>query len=202
MQEVHEMRASGKFDNKARAFGTSHLSPAVPGGAPLHAAHATLMDPRSLQVSMLHVAIVTKLAPRRVFASVHAGERLCQATELVQAVCAMHDADIVHGDLKPGNVRVDDGGHVCILDVESALVDWQHMPATTRARVTHTEGYAAPEVEDGVDCTPASDVYSLGVMLRDHVSVACSQGMGDVVPQRVAVLTLVAGAHRLAAAHG
>ena len=41
----------------------------------------------------------------------------------------------------------------------------------------------------------ASDVYSLGVVPGDHVSVAC-------VPLRVAVLTLVVGAHRLAAAHG
>ena len=89
----------------------------------------------------------------------------------------MHGAGIVHGDLKPGNVRVYDDGHVCILDVESALVDWQHMPATTRARVTHTEGYAAPEVEEGVDCTPASDVYSLGVMLRDDVSACVRVGM-------------------------
>ena len=82
----------------------------------------------------------------------------------------MHAADIVHGDLKPGNVRLDEEGRVCILDVESAIVDWQHVSAAERSRVMHTEGYAAPEVEDGVDCTPGSDVFSLGVMLRDNVS--------------------------------
>ena len=94
---------------------------------------------------------------------------MCCAT-VCQAVGAMHSADIIHGDLKPSNVRVDDEDHVCVLDVESAIVDWQRLSATARSRVLHTEGYAAPEVEDGVDCTPASDVYSLGVMLRDNVS--------------------------------
>ena len=82
----------------------------------------------------------------------------------------MHEADIIHGDLKPDNVRVYDDGHVCILDVESAIMDWRTVDAADRARVTHTHGYAAPEVEEGVDCTPASDVFSLGVMLTDAVS--------------------------------
>ena len=86
-----------------------------------------------------------------------------------QAVCAMHAAGVVHGDLKPGNVRLDSKGHVCILDVESAILDWQDVPASTRSRIAHTEAYAAPEVLAEKDCTPASDVYSLGVMLRDDV---------------------------------
>ena len=103
----------------------------------------------------------------------------------------MHGAGIVHGDLKPGNVRVYDDGHVCILDVESAIVGWQSSAASDRARVTHTRGYAAPEVEEGVDCTPASDVYSLGVMLRDDVR---ARGAGAVLcwwePRTEGVLTL------------
>ena len=91
----------------------------------------------------------------------------------------MHGAGVVHGDLKPGNVRVYDDGHVCILDVESAIVGWQSSAASDRARVTHTRGYAAPEVEEGVDCTPASDVYSLGVMLRTKVGNAESCSGAD-----------------------
>ena len=93
-----------------------------------------------------------------------------------QAVHAMHDAGIVDGDLKPGNVRLDSEGHVCILDVESAIVNWQELAMTVRSRVMHTNGYAAPEVLGGVDCPPASDVYSLGVMLRDDVRAAWVAG--------------------------
>ena len=71
-------------------------------------------------------------------------------------------------------MRLDSEGRVCILDVESALVGWQRVLPSHRARVVHTEGYAAPEVLAGDDCTPASDVYSLGVVLRDHVRALSS----------------------------
>ena len=83
---------------------------------------------------------------------------------------ALHQAGVVHGDLKPSNVRLDGSGHVRILDLESAILHWQHVPAAERGRGAYTRSYAAPEVLRRVDCTPASDVYSLGVMLRDDVS--------------------------------
>ena len=56
-----------------------------------------------------------------------------------QAMHAMHDAGIVHGDLKPSNVRLDSEGHVCILDVESAIVNWQELARTVRSRVMHSD---------------------------------------------------------------
>ena len=75
----------------------------------------------------------------------------------------------MHGDLKPDNVMLDDEGHVRILDVETAIVGWEGVSAKERARVLHTVGYAAPEVVAGTDCSPASDVYSLGVVIRTKV---------------------------------
>ena len=50
----------------------------------LHAAHVTLMEPRTQQVVAAHVAIVTKLAPHPLFASAGVRDRLHQATELVE----------------------------------------------------------------------------------------------------------------------
>ena len=98
-------------------------------------------------------------------------------------MCAMHAAGVVHGDLKPGNVHVDSKRGVCILDLESAILGWQDVPASVRARVVHTEAYAAPEVLAGQDCTPASDVYSLGVMLRDHVRAAAARVTASMMPR-------------------
>ena len=85
-------------------------------------------------------------------------------------MAALHEVGVVHGDLKPDNVMLDCEGHVRILDVETAIVGWEAVGETERARVVHTPGYAAPEVVSGTDCTPASDVYSLGVMLQARVS--------------------------------
>ena len=95
---------------------------------------------------------------------------------------ALHQAGVVHGDLKPGNVRLDRSGHVRILDLESAIVDWQRVPAAERGHGPYTRSYAAPEVLRRVDCTPASDVYSLGVMLRDDVSGPCHTPVFVAIP--------------------
>ena len=50
----------------------------------LHAAHVTLMEPRTQQVVAAHVAIVTKLAPHPLFASAGVADWLHQATELLE----------------------------------------------------------------------------------------------------------------------
>ena len=50
----------------------------------LHVAHVTLMEPRTQLVTAPHVALVTTLAPHRVFAAERPEERLRQAIELVE----------------------------------------------------------------------------------------------------------------------
>ena len=77
-----------------------------------------------------------------------------------QALAAVHAAGVVHRDLKPGNVMISDGEPV-VIDFGIAQV-----PETTRLTMTGmfmgTPGYLAPEVIEGKDSGPASDVHSLG----------------------------------------
>ena len=49
-----------------------------------------LMDPRTLQVTAPHVAIITKLAPHPVFASEDAAGRVPQAIELLEVRPSVH----------------------------------------------------------------------------------------------------------------
>jgi hypothetical protein len=85
------------------------------------------------------------------------------ACGLAQALAAIHAAEVVHRDLKPGNVMLCDG--------EPVVIDFgiAQMPETTRLTMTGmfmgTPGYLAPEVIEGKDSGPASDVHSLGATL-------------------------------------
>jgi hypothetical protein len=79
---------------------------------------------------------------------------------LAGAIAAVHAAGVVHRDLKPGNVMIAEGEPV-VIDFGIAQV-----PETTRLTLTGmfmgTPGYLAPEVIEGKDAGPASDVHSWG----------------------------------------
>jgi serine/threonine protein kinase len=82
------------------------------------------------------------------------------AEGLAEALTAIHAAGVVHRDLKPGNVMIDDG-HPVIIDFGIA-----HVPDATRLTKTGlvmgTPGYLAPEVIEGSASSGASDVHSWG----------------------------------------
>ena len=80
----------------------------------------------------------------------------------------LHDAGVVHRDLKPTNIFVCADGRVVILDYGIALfLDYTSL--TERGRFVGTWAYAAPEQLLG-DEVPATDLYSLGVVLYEAVT--------------------------------
>ena len=82
------------------------------------------------------------------------------ASGLAQAMAAVHAAGVVHRDLKPGNIMIARGEPV-VIDFGIAQV-----PDSTRLTQTGmfmgTPGYLAPEVIEGQQSGPASDVHSWG----------------------------------------
>src|SRR5215472_7207142 len=82
------------------------------------------------------------------------------ASGLALALAAVHAAGVVHRDLKPGNVMLANGEPV-VIDFGIAQV-----PDSTRLTMTGmfmgTPGYLAPEVIEGKQSGPASDVHSWG----------------------------------------
>ncbi|MEK7865783.1 MAG: protein kinase [Planctomycetota bacterium] len=83
-----------------------------------------------------------------------------------EAVGYAHSQGIVHRDLKPGNILVDGDGAAFVSDFGIAK-DVTHGGMTATGDVLGTLGYMSPEQAAGQRITPASDVFSLGVILYE-----------------------------------
>jgi hypothetical protein len=91
-----------------------------------------------------------------------------RAVELIGQVCgglaAAHERGVLHRDLKPANVLIDGRGRARITDFGLALTT---VAAERPADVAGTPAYMAPEQRDGRRLSPRTDVYALGLLLRE-----------------------------------
>ncbi len=99
-------------------------------------------------------------------------ERLRLFKRLCEAVEAAHELRVVHRDLKPSNILVKANGTPKLLDfgiakiLDSDLASATLEPTATAMRLMTPE-YASPEQVCGEPVSPASDIYSLGVLLYE-----------------------------------
>jgi len=92
------------------------------------------------------------------------------------AVAAAHEAGIIHRDLKPSNILVtqsaDQPAIVKVLDfgIAKFTIDEDGMDVVQANSVIGTPRYMSPEQYGGLELTPATDVYSLGVILYEMLA--------------------------------
>ncbi|MCL2726097.1 MAG: hypothetical protein FWD69_16850 [Polyangiaceae bacterium] len=94
----------------------------------------------------------------------------CASRAAFDALAVVHEAadgagalDVVHADISPANLAIDDAGaHVTLLDFELAC--FRGSPARDGA-FRGTAAFTAPEVARGESPTPKSDLYSLAATL-------------------------------------
>ncbi|UCF31335.1 MAG: serine/threonine protein kinase [bacterium] len=92
------------------------------------------------------------------------------AAQIVIKVCDAlsyaHERGIIHRDVKPGNIMLSAKGDVKLADFGIVFVSGS-ADLTTTGQIIGTPSYMSPEQIRGEELTPASDIFSLGIVLYE-----------------------------------
>ncbi|UCC43158.1 MAG: protein kinase [Candidatus Zixiibacteriota bacterium] len=91
------------------------------------------------------------------------------AVQLCRGLAEAHDSSLIHRDINPRNIVVDDKGRAKILDFGLARPARQEDKVADDAR-SGTLSYMSPEQVNGEEIGPASDLFSVGVVFYQMLS--------------------------------
>lgn len=83
--------------------------------------------------------------------------------QLLKGIGRAHEEKIIHRDIKPDNILVDEYGHLKIADFGLAFAENDPL-ITNKSSIVGTPGYMAPEQITGEKLTYQSDLFSIGVV--------------------------------------
>ncbi|MEU2549991.1 protein kinase [Streptomyces roseolus] len=106
---------------------------------------------------------------RRIAAAALASAEACRiGAALASALAHVHEAGVVHRDVKPANILLDEAGAPRLTDFGISRLLGTTAQTVTGA-VVGTAAYMAPEQVLGRGAGPAADIYSLGLVLIESI---------------------------------
>jgi serine/threonine protein kinase len=102
-------------------------------------------------------------------------EALTITLQIAEAVAAAHEHDVIHRDLKPGNIKITPEGRVKVLDFGLAKAVGGEPPekpttVTQAGRVIGTPAYMSPEQACGKPTDKRSDIWSFGCLMYEMLT--------------------------------
>jgi len=120
--------------------------------------------------------LVMELVPGEALSALIERERALPVDKVLDIVAqtaaalhAAHTAGLVHRDIKPGNLLITPEGRVKITDFGIARIADQ-VPLTATGQVMGTVQYLSPEQASGKPASPATDIYSLGIVAYEMLA--------------------------------
>lgn len=102
-------------------------------------------------------------------------EALSIAQQIAEAMAAAHEHEVIHRDLKPGNIKITPEGRIKVLDfgIAKALcfeTTDQQSTATEPGRIIGTPAYMSPEQARGEQTDKRCDIWSFGCVLYEMLT--------------------------------
>lgn len=98
--------------------------------------------------------------------------------QIIDGIGHAHDHGIVHRDLKPSNIHIGDDHIPRLMDFGIATAEGVSQPGDG---LWGSINYLAPELLHGADAEPASDIFTLGLILYEMVTGSPAMSANDPV---------------------